>query len=649
MNFKAFTFAVIGASFWAAATLADHLPGYGDLSGKVANQVPGLLTAVYATQLEKNVTFMVFAINGTYRAVNLIPGAYEVTVKPALGQVFTDGFAPQTKKITVAADGKLAVDFDLKPQKYAPDYVGGMWYTGGWADEIDGITDLPESPDAVVEPYNKIFPAGRGRELLENICMGCHTPNLFAYNYDRRYSSGRPIKDKDGWAITVDRMIKGVAFSNQSKASYVDEKLLPPADYEILVDYLATNFGLDSAPRVVQLEKEPELDEEALAKAQYVEYRFPNTKDLPKRGTHTLGFDPDGNIIVMDRNGGIVWLDPRTGNSKDYAGRGGGESLVLDRDGTVWYGGVRHFDLKQNIDDKYFFEGGPKGRPIPVSTQIFDKNGDMWMSLLSGGGLAKWDRKTDNIVWWDVPHLRSRPYGLTLDHNGRVWFAEYHNSSLGYFDPTTGAFDQFEVTKEAPTNIRRLAADSKNMMWTVTWGSRGYQNGSLFKLDPNTRQVKSWKMNIPYANPYDTAPDSKDNMWVATDNYIVKFDPKTEKFTRLPVTVRTDIPRLAITAEDAVWFGMRNAGHSGGYGGTAVALYPDKDAIKTYAGRYADQSVHSMILQYKGPMTKVTGATKMAAAKPKNPGAYAKAVGLPAGAVENTANGQTSNGGASRE
>jgi streptogramin lyase/mono/diheme cytochrome c family protein len=639
------------ATVLSAPTRADHLPGYGDLSGKVTGQVPGLLTAVYATHTGKNVTFMVYAVGGEYRAVNLIPGSYQVTLKPALGQVFRDGFAPETKAVTIAADGKATVDFALKPQAYPPDYVGGMSYTGGWADEIDGDPDQPESPDAVVEPYEKIFPPGRGRDLLETICMGCHTPNLYAYNYDRRYASGRPLHDKDGWAITIDRMNKGVAFQNQAKASYFDETLLPPADYDILVDYLADNFGVDAAPRAVQLESEPELDEAALAKAQFVEYRFPNTNDLPKRGTHTLGFDPDGNVLVMDRNGGIVWLDPRTGESKDYPGRGGGESLAVDFDGTVWYGGVRHFDRHKNIHDQYAFEGGKDGagRAIPVSTQIFDRNGDMWLSLLSGGGLAKFDRSDDTIVWWDVPHLRSRPYGITLDHDGKIWFAEYHNSGVGRFDPATEEFTHFEITKERPTNMRRLGADSKNNIWTATWGSRGYQNGSLFRLDPRTREVKSWHLGIPYSNPYDTAPDNADNVWIATDNYVVMFDPKTEKFTRYPVTVRTDIPRLAVTEHDAVWFALRNAGHSEGYGGTAAVLYPDKDKIKTYAGRYSDRSVHSFIRHYKGAPTPVTGRVKIVSQQPRNPTAYAKALGLPLDSLVNTAGGITMNSGASRE
>ena len=640
---------VLTSLFAALGARADHLPGYGDLSGKVTGQIPGLLTAVYATHIEKNVTFMVYAIGGEYRAVNLLPGAYDVTVKPALEQVFRDGFAPETKKVTIAADGKATVDFALKPQAYPPTYVGGMWYHGGWADEVDGDPDQPESPDAIVEPYDKIFPPGRGRDLLENICMGCHTPNVYAYNYDRRYASGRPLHDKDGWAITVDRMYKGVAFQNPAKASYFDDALLPPADYDILVDYLATNFGPDAPPRAVMLEKEPELDEAALAKAQFVEYRFPNTKDLPKRGTHTLGFDHQDNVIVMDRNGGVVWLDPRTGESKDYPGRGGGESLAVDFDGTVWYGGVRHFDLKQNIHDQYLFEGGKSGRPVPVSTQIFDSKGDMWLSLLSGGGMAKFDRKANTVIWWDVPHLRARPYGITLDHDEKVWFAEYHSSGVGRFDPVTQEFTHFPITKERPTNMRRLGADSKNNIWTATWGSKGYQNGSLFRLDPKTGDVKAWRIEIPYTNPYDTAPDNDDNVWIATDNYVVMFDPKVEKFTRYPVPVRTDIPRLSITEHNAIWFAMRNAGHSGGYGGTAVALYPDKDKIKTYAGRYSDKSVHSLIRRYQGPPTPVTGVNRFIAPRPQNPGAYAKALGLPEDAIENTASGRTMNSGATQE
>ncbi|MCB2109164.1 MAG: hypothetical protein KDE14_15745 [Rhodobacteraceae bacterium] len=636
--------------FAPPTSYAAHMAGYADLSGKVTGTVPGLLTAVYATQTDKHVTFVVFAIGGEYRVTNLIPGPYEISVRPAVGQVFGDGFAPVTKTATVGPDTDLQIDFALQSQAYGPDYVGGMWYTGGWADEIDGDPDQPASPDAVIEPYDKIFPPGRGRELMENICFGCHTPNQYAYNYNRRYASGRPIHDKDGWAITVDRMSKGVPFQNAAKASYFDDQLLAPEDYDVLIDYLDANFGVDAVPRAIELEREPELDEAALAKAQFVEYRFPNTEQMPKRATHTIGFNPDGNVVAMDRSGSIIVVDPRTGNSTDYPNIGRGESLIVDFDGTIWYGGVRHFDPTTKLLDQYVFDDGTKnGRPVPVSTQIFDSNGDLWLSLLSGGGIAKFDRKTNMIKWWDVPHLRARPYGISIDHNDKVWFAEYHSSGIGRFDPETEKFTYFRVTNEAPTNIRRLSADSANMIWTATWGSKAYQNGSLFRLNPQSGDVKSWRLDIPYTNPYDAAPDSQDNIWVATDNYLVMFNQEAEAFTRYPLPVRTDVPRLSITAQDTIWFAMRNAGHSSDYGGTAVALYPDKDKITTYAAAYSDKSVHGHLRRYKGPATPITGTVTFVSPMPQNPYEYARTLELPDDYPVNIAGGITMNSGASRE
>ena len=54
------------------------------------------------------------------------------------------------------------------------------------------------------------------------------------------------------------------------------------------------------------------------------------------------------------------------------------------------------------------------------NTQIFDSKGDLWLSLLPGGALGKWDRATDSIVYWEVPVMRSRPYGIIVDHKDTI-------------------------------------------------------------------------------------------------------------------------------------------------------------------------------------------------------------------------------------
>ena len=299
--------ALIGA---CAPAFGDQLPGMAQLSGSVSGSKPGLLATVMARNTDNDVGFMVFVVDDKYRAVNLFPGNYEVTIKPAVGQVFTDGFEHQTKRIKIDANESATLNFSLKSKNYEPDYAGGMTYKGGWSDAVRGYNFPPPSPDAKVLPYDQVYPPGPGRDIMERTCMGCHTVQLFAYNYNRRYASGRPLHDKAGWAITVDRMRRAVAFGQPNKQSYFDESLLTDKDRDVVVDYLADNFGADAEPRVVQLESEPELNLGALAKAQFVEYRFANTEELPKRASHHIGFTFDGYVWAMDRGGSLVWLDP---------------------------------------------------------------------------------------------------------------------------------------------------------------------------------------------------------------------------------------------------------------------------------------------------------------------------------------------------
>jgi streptogramin lyase len=600
-------------------------PPRGELAGKVTVPKPVGQLTVYALNTDKDVGYMVYVVNGRYRFTHLFPGHYEVSLRGTPGQM-NWSLAPQTSKIDIAANKSEALDIALIDPTIKPTYVGGLSYEG-WSDRPE---DGPQ-PIAQIEPYDVIYPAGPARETMERICFGCHTVQLYPYNVARTYADGRPPHDKDGWAITVERMAHGSTFNIPGKASNFDgDKLLSPHDRDVLVEYLAYNFGPNSIPRVVQQESDPTLDPQALDKAEFVEYRFFNTPEFPKRASHTIAFNPDGTVYALDRGsrGSVMWVNPVTGEKKDYPDHGIDESSTADRDGTLWYGGLRHYDPKTNLMDEYrLLTPNGNSRPIDVSTSIFDSNGDLWMSLrgVLAGGLGKWERKTNTFVWWDVPILRSRPYGITLDHNDKVWFAEYHNSGVASFDPKTQQFKHYRLTSQEPTNIRRPGADSKNMIWASTWGSKGMQNAALYKLNPETGAVKEYKLGIPYANPYDSDPDDNDNVWVGTDNHILKFDQKTEKWTRYPVPTRTDVPRLSITGEGTVWFADRNAGQSNGYGATVSALYPDKDHIKTFAATYSEKSNHSrLVYRYKGPDMKVTGKVVFVPMTPQNPDGYAQ-------------------------
>ena len=566
------------------AAMTDVLPGYAKLTGTVTGSEPGVLPAIYALNTAKDVNYMVFAINGKYRAVNLIPGPYEITIKAAVDQL--EGFTPQTVSMNIEAGAHMTADFELQNVGPVDNYVGGVEY-----------------PDAEIVPYDELYPPGPGRDIMERTCHGCHSVNFYSYNVPRAYSGGRADKDKAAWGVTVDRMHKGPAFARPAKASIFDAALLPPKDRDILVDYLADNFGYESKPRVVKLVEEPKLDDAVLEKAMFVEYNYhePEGKYDVWGWPHQVDFDNDGNVWLAYTACCIVKFDPRTGDQTVFEDHGGGHGIAVDQtDGTVWYSGdtVRHLDPKTGLVD-YWKIGDD--RYLGSNTQIFDSKGDLWLSLLAAGALGKWDRETNSIVYWEVPVIRSRPYGIIVDHKDKVWFADYHNGGVTRFDPETEEFTHFNLVKaKTASTIRRLGVDSKGMIWASTWASRAGRDASLYRLNPDTGEVMKRHLGLAYGSGYNAEADSDDNIWVAPDNYLTKYDQVADTMTHYPIPVRSDTLKTTITRDNAIWYIPRNAGKYAGYGGVAAVLYPDMDNMPTLAAYHAENSAGYQLSGFSG-------------------------------------------------
>lgn len=611
----------------AASSEAAQLPGLGSLAGKVSAPASVGQLSVYAMNTDKGVGYQVFVVDGVYRATNLIPGHYDVTLRGTVGQR-SWGVTPQTTQIRIAANQAATLDLTLRDTKVKPVYAGGLTY--------EGWSDLPydePKPVAVPVPYEKLYPPGRARELIEGICMGCHTVSFLPYGVPRTHPDGRAVHDRAGWAITVDRMLARKTYSDGSPLK------ITKAEREQLIDYLDKNFGADAVPRAVLQERDPPLDKAALAKAQFIEYRLLNSKDFPTRSTHHVSFNPDGSVWTFDRgsNGpgrGLIWIDPDTGDKEFYPDDGEGEPVVAewvsaDIDGSAWYAGLRHFDRATGRLDIYNNAGPNGGTPLWVSTGIFDSNGDMWFTGF-GAGISKWIRNEDRIVRWEVPLYRAAPYGIALDSQDRVWFAEGGNDGVGVFDPKTQKFRHYPLVTDDPFafQFRRLGVDRHDMVWAAAWASRGMQNSKLYRVNPETAEVKGWKIPVEYSNPYDTAPDWNNRIWIATDNHVAMFDPTSQKFTLYPTPARTDIPRLTLTAQGSIWFAPRNAGQSGGYGASASVLYPDKDKIQTLRATYDPRGYFGrQLTAYKGgKVVKPEGRIKQVDPTPQNPGAYARLI-----------------------
>ncbi len=122
----------------------------------------------------------------------------------------------------------------------------------------------------------------------------------------------------------------------------------------------------------------------------------------------------------------------------------------------------------------------PEGKPALLAgtrpSPIF--KGNIWSS---GRPLSKFDIETKKFTFFpEVPDT----YGITVDHEGNVWFAEFNSKdhhSIGKVDVKTN-----KVTKWTPPNTdsrpRRLKIDSQGMVW---FGD--YFGGNLTRFDPKTK------------------------------------------------------------------------------------------------------------------------------------------------------------------
>src|SRR5436309_15333309 len=91
----------------ARAQDATQIAGTAAVSGAVEAPRPFTAAQVHLMNVDKNVLFMVYTSGGRYRAVNLFPGNYEVTVR-------ADGLAGNPQKIELAAGAGRTLDITLR-------------------------------------------------------------------------------------------------------------------------------------------------------------------------------------------------------------------------------------------------------------------------------------------------------------------------------------------------------------------------------------------------------------------------------------------------------------------------------------------------------------------------------------------------------
>lgn len=530
--------------------------GMGALSGRVEASQPFQAARIHATHQTNGVRYIVFTAGGRYRALNLFPGPYEVTVTK-------NGFAADRKKVTIRAHENATLDFSLRESEPDPiPQAGTMGPARTW--DRAGVQLLS---------YEELYPADPARELLKRHCLYCHGLNSLP---------SRP-RSRAHWNAAIDAM----SDPSSPRGVRIPPGSLPSEDRGRIVAYLAKYFGAERPRRAVRVEADTLVDEAALTRAMYVEYPLPLHPTLDARntarGAYASFFDPDGNVWFTDTTSPhrVGRLDPRTGTVKDYVlpdPEALPHGLTVDREGTVWWVENDAFHLGR-LDPgtgrivRYPMDPRHEVPRAQGHTPTLDSRQNVWFTAVIGNRIGKWDRQTEQITLWAPPTPDSWPYGIVIDKRDNVWFAESSRCKIAKFDPLSETFTEYPALTQ-PCVMARLGLDSKGMVWYgITSAAK------LGRLDPATGQMVEYDLPTPLSEPYDTWPDAEDNIWTTDGGYeggLVRFDQRSGKFTYYPNPHARRVSKIEITREGAVWYPFRGERDSG-----LGVLYPDVSRMST--------------------------------------------------------------------
>jgi virginiamycin B lyase len=328
----------------------------------------------------------------------------------------------------------------------------------------------------------------------------------------------------------------------------------------------------------------------------FVEYFLPGDARISY-----VRLDHDGNIWIgkgaLKGPGNILTrLDPRTGQFTDFPfpdPKIYGSGYSVDSQGYVYWieseprGDVHlgRLDPKTGKMDRYPIDPKHEIPNVQGHTTFLDSKENVWFELVTGNRIGVWDRKTEKIKLWTIPTENSFPYGLIVDKKDKVWFGEFNSCQVGKFDPVTETFKEYRGLTP-PCVIKRPGVDSAGMIWYPV-----NSNGKLGKLDPETGERVEYdvlprtgpkpKLNLTPSSPYDVIEDQGKDLWFSDDGLggaLIKFNPRTKKFTYYPQPRQTDSMKLDLTREGGIVYTTR----SNPLGAVGI-MYPDTSKMTTYA------------------------------------------------------------------
>jgi virginiamycin B lyase len=499
------------------------------LSGKVTSAEEGLMEGVLVSAKKDGATITTTVVSNakgefSFPADRLAPGHYNITIRAA-GYTLSG-----PKDIDVAAGGAASADVKLVKAKN----ILGQLSNGEWVMSAPG--------------------EDRVKSFLPD-CVGCHT-------LQRVFSA---MHTTDEWKSVFARMGRYAPESVPSRPQLLlaggprSERPRVPANMMDAAAEFLVNASVNNPDNEGQVFKRLPRPKGRATNVIITEYDLPRKEALP----HDVIVDTDGHAWYSDFGSQFVGeLDPKTGKVTDYAlptllkeQPKGPLNVEFDPDGNIWVGlsyqgGAAKIDRKTKQVTTYPLPkewAGLTTQTNMVTPTHMDVDNKVWMEDTENGHVFRLDLKTGQ---WELKGEATtsdgktiRGYGLPADKDNNLYLMSFGDTRIGRLDAKTNVA-KIWATGLARSRPRRGRFDDQNRLWFAE-----YAGNRIAMFDPQTEQIKEWKLPTDWSEPYDAVPTKGGaEVWTGSmlTDQVARLNPKTDEIVEYLLPRNTNIRRVFV-------------------------------------------------------------------------------------------------------
>jgi virginiamycin B lyase len=240
-------------------------------------------------------------------------------------------------------------------------------------------------------------------------------------------------------------------------------------------------------------------------RSDYVAFLDPATGDFTRfdleegAGPHNQVVDPDGTVwYTGNRASHLGRLDPETGDIEkfmmpDERARDP-HTLIHDADGNFWFtvqGGnfIGYFDKatrETRLVEAPEVQGGRSPSSRPYGIKVSSEN-EAWATLFNTNLLARVNKDEMELDLYELPE-GARPRRLVIDSHDIVWYVDYARGYLGRLDPETREVREWPNPGGEDSRPYGVAIDEDDRVWFV---ETGLQPNRFVGFDTETEEFFS--------------------------------------------------------------------------------------------------------------------------------------------------------------